>query len=66
MFCHLAIAPGECNYIFSKPLGEGLHTHTYTLQLTRFLHLRSVWMELGIDLPIEYILGVRARAKRAI
>lgn len=58
------IAPGECNYIFSRPLKKGIYSHTYAPQLARFLYLRSVCREVGIDLPFEYILAVRARAKQ--
>lgn len=39
-----SIAPEECNYTFSIPLGEGLYSHIYRLQLTRFLYVRSVCM----------------------
>lgn len=60
-FC---IAPGECNYIFSRPLRESLYGHTYRLQLTRFLYVCSVCVEVGIDVPNEYIQAIRARAKR--
>ena len=50
--------------MFCRPLRKGLYSHTYASQLARFLYLRSLCMEVGIDVPNEYILAVRACAKQ--